>query len=254
MEKYLKFDGHVHSKGISLCSLVDYKQLVDDKKKQGYDGIILTNHCKSEYYPPQKQNEYIKKLVDEFNKCYEYAKGKGLKVIFGIEITTQKPFFDWLLYGITEEILLKMPCLYELNQEELFNLCNEYGVVLVRAHPLRKQTSYVATQGFGDTSLMHGIEINCSPSDVSGDEVLNVDTILAEVNKKGLVVSCGTDYHADNNKFLGGMLLPDYVETSQDFGEYLRKTDQIILFFKDSVLEIPILSNKKIKEKIDETY
>ena len=253
LEKYLKFDGHVHSKGISRCSWVDYKQLVDQKKIQGYDGIILTNHCKSEYYPPEMQKDYIKALVYEFDKCYEYAREKGLKVLFGIENTIHKPFSDWLLYGVTEEILLKMPCLYNLDQTQLYDLCNEHGLVLVQAHPLRMQTPYVEAQKLGDTNLMHGLEINCSPYDIDGEKVLNVDRIIFEAKEKGLVVTCGTDYHADNNRFLGGMLLPDYINTSEEFGEYLKSTNQIKLLFKDNTLEIPVSLNKKLKEKMYES-
>ena len=41
-DKVLKIDAHVHSKGISMCSHVSYQEIVEEKKKLGYDGIILT--------------------------------------------------------------------------------------------------------------------------------------------------------------------------------------------------------------------
>ena len=36
----MKVDAHIHSKGISKCSGVEYRDVIDEKKKLGYNAII----------------------------------------------------------------------------------------------------------------------------------------------------------------------------------------------------------------------
>lgn len=234
MDKELKIDMHVHSSGISFCSHATCEEIITYKKSLGYDGAVLTNHCQAWYYAAEKQQDFMRSVVEEFKRGKAYADERNFRFYLGIEVTITDPAYsDWLLYGVTEEALLRAPCLYRLNQRQLFSFCQENGIVLIQAHPYRK-ASYCDDQHPGEVKYLHGVEINCSPGDIErrGD-------ILEFAEKNNVTVTCGTDYHGDRRIF-GGTLLPATVQTGEDIAEYLRTTDKTRIFFEKEILEIPV--------------
>ena len=224
----MKTDMHTHSKGVSLCSHVWAKELVDNKTEQGYDAVVLTNHCQSWYYKPEEHAEYIQKVIDEYNLAKSYGEMRGLKVLLGLEVTIVEPHYaDWLLYGVTESFLRQSPCLYLLKQKELFDLCEANGIVLVQAHPFRCEG------GPGYVQYMHGVEINCTAGDLAGK-----DKVIAFANEHNLLITCGTDYHG-LNAFRGGTLLPSTIENAQDLAKYLKETDKTHVFLEEERFQFP---------------
>jgi hypothetical protein len=223
----IKIDTHIHSNGVSFCSQVSSEQIIDEKLRLGIDGIILTNHCQSHYYPPEKHDEYIEKVIAEFNRAKEYGEKKNFLVMLGLEVSIFEPSYnDWLLYGVTEEFLRSSPCFYQLNQRSLFELCEKNGILLVQAHPFRNS-------GWGVNELMHGAEVNCSPGDLPlKDEVIEIACA------RNLTVTCGTDYHSSDRPNCG-MVVPDFIKTSVDFANYLKTTDYTELFFENETVLVP---------------
>ena len=200
-ENFIKIDPHVHSNEISRCSHVTCEQIIDQKIELGYKGAVLTNHCKA------------------------YADKKGFRFYLGLEVSLHEPHYaDWLLYGVTEEFLRKTPCLYKLSQKELFQLCEENGVLLVQAHPFRQSPC--------DPNFMHGVEINCSDGDL--DKIPLVEEFAS---RHDLFVTCGTDYHFIERTYHGGIYLPDTCQTAADIAAYIRKTGEVRAFYggKDKI-------------------
>lgn len=228
-EKILKIDMHLHSKPISICSRVTYKQLIDEKQAQGYDGGILTNHCDSGYYHPSKHAEFMERFVAEYENGKAYADDKGFLLMLGLEVTLDNPWYaHWLVYGITKEQLLSSPCYFTLTQKELFEYCEKNGLLLVQAHPYRYGGKPIAP------NLVHGLEINCSARDLGYAE-----KIVELVKERKQFIACGTDYHGSNS-FFGGVYLPESVQTGVDLVKYLRKTPKMTVFLEDKDIEIPL--------------
>ncbi len=218
----MKIDMHVHSNGISLCSKVSCQTIIDEKIRLGYDGAVLTNHCQPWYYPAEEHKSFVERVIEEFHRGKKYAEEKDFRFYLGLEITLSSPYADWLLYGVTEEFLRHSPCLYQLTQKELFELCKAWGVLLVQAHPFRQGCTLGASQ------YMHGVEINCTPIDL--DKVGLVES-FAEAH--GLLVLCGTDYHATDRTYFGGTYLPKDCQTAADVAEYLRNAKSVKIFQND---------------------
>lgn len=215
----MKIDPHVHSSGASYCSRVTCEQIVEIKKSLGYGGAVLTNHCQPHYFEPNNKDEWCEKLINEWKIGEKYARERGVKLLFGVEVTIAEPLpSDWLLYGATPEFLFKSPCLYKLNQKQLFDLCIENGIFLVQAHPLRSSPVPAAVEH------MHGIEINCTPRDYEQKQ-----KVIDFARKHKLLITCGTDYHSIENKALGGMVVPDDINNSCEFAEYLKTTKSTTL-------------------------
>lgn len=227
MQKMIKIDPHVHSNGISLCSHVDCRTIIEEKRKLGYDGVVLTNHCQSWYYPAEEHAQYIERVIEEFHRGKAYADERGFRFYLGLEVTVTEPHYsDWLLYGVTEEFLRATPCLYQLSQKQLFSLCEENGILLVQAHPFRPGIF------LGDPAYMHGVEINCTPGDLERAEL--VEGFAAE---HGLLVTCGTDYHSVDRTYFGGILIPACCQTAKEIAEYLFKEKRVTVFREGETTE-----------------
>ena len=223
MERFLKIDAHVHSKGISGCSRVSCQEIVDEKMALGYDGAILTNHCQKWYYPPEKHREFMQAVIDEFKEGKAYADSKGFRFYLGLEVTLDDPHYaDWLLYGVTEEFLRSCPCLYQLTQKELFALCETWGILLVQAHPYRQTPA--------DPNYMHGVEHNGGTKYGDAEKFPLVET-FAKTHK--LLLTCGTDYHSIENKYVGGILVPESCYTAAEIAAYIRKVKNVKIFIFD---------------------
>ncbi len=221
MEKFLKIDPHVHSNGISLCSRVTCEEIIDNKIALGYDGVVLTNHCQTWYYPAAEHSHYVERVIEEYRRGKRYADEKGFAFFLGLEVTLTKPYYgDWLLYGVTEECLRASPCLYQLTQEELFAFCERWGIVLIEAHPFREGCTV------GDPAYMHGVEINCTNCDL--DKISLVEEFA---EKHNLLVTCGTDYHTVERKYFGGIYLPEGCQTAVDMAKHIRSTGEIKTFY-----------------------
>ena len=226
-EELIKIDPHVHSSGISLCSQVTIEQIIDEKRKLGYDGMIVANHCQAHYCRPEEHREFMERVIKEYQRGKAYGDELGFKVWLGLEVSVQHPgYSDWLLYGVTEEFLLAAPCLYNLTQKELFELCEEGNVLLVQAHPFR--------QAPRDVRYMHGVEINCT-----GGDLEKWEEVIAFAKQNALAVTCGTDYHNVARTFRGGMFVPKVLNSAVEFANYLRTVKKTSLFLEEKTLEIP---------------
>ena len=243
-KKYLKIDAHVHSAGVSRCAQKTVEELIDQKIDEGYDGAVLVNHCQPWYYVPHKagNEQYVRSVLDEYARGQAYAKERGFRLYLGLEVTILNPFYsDWLLYGVTEAFLLEAPALYILSQSELFERCERHGVVLVQAHPFRGYLD-LPTRGVGEFAFLHGLEINCSLKDLP-----HVQKVLEIAQKQHKLVVCGTDFHgkATRGHVLGGIFVPEWVETGVDFARYLKETDEMKLFLNDERINFPVFPRKK---------
>ena len=232
---YLMVDMHTHSSGVSRCSRVTPEELVLQKKQQGYDGMVLTNHCQQWYYLPEEHEKYVENCIAEYHKAKAYGEKIGFRVFLGIEVTVLIPqYYDMLIYGATEEMLRNSPCLYQMSHQELFEYCKRYGALLIHAHPFRLTYDgrYI---GPADQQYLHGVEINCTPKDLVLKEQL-----LQFAKESEMLVTCGTDYHAPDRTFRGGAYIPDTVYTATDLAAYLKTAKSTKLFLEDEVLEVAV--------------
>lgn len=233
-KRFLKIDTHVHSRGVSLCSEVSCKEIIDQKKARGYDGVILMNHCQSWYYPVGQHTEYIERLLAEYKDGAAYAAERDFRFWLGIEVSLNEPHYaDYLLFGVTEAFLRNTPCLYALTQRELFALCEKNGVLMVQAHPFREGHSPCAPK------YMHGVEINCNFRDIG-----NVEKVESFAAENGLMITCGVDYHHVAQDYFGGMLASEACNSSADFVREMREEGKTRVFLQEKTKEYVFLSKK----------
>ncbi len=236
MKNFLNIDSHTHTSAISVCSRVTHEELIDDKIGLGFDGLILTNHCQPWYYPEEEHKNYVERVIEEFERARAYGEKKNFRVFLGLEVTIRNPHYsDWLLFGVSQRFLRETPCLYKRTQKELFELCDEWGVLLIQAHPFREGHTIC------DPRYMHGVEINAAPCDLPNKE------LVEEFAKRhDLLVSCGTDYHGKGRTYFGGIRIPASCLTAEDIAAHIRKEKAIETFQEG---EYKRYKSSKIAEK-----
>lgn len=210
-------DLHAHTSGISRCCKKDYKGIIEDNLSHGFDGMVLCNHFETHYIDGFDYDEFVDKYNNEFIQAKNYGKEKNFKVIYGIEITME---FDrrvhMLLYGADFSFLHKHKNIFDYSAEALYNACKEDNVCLVQGHPYRAGILPLPIE------YVDGYEVNChahhGPSHLADIEELN--------RKTGVLVTCGCDYHADDYRPKGGMILPDSIEDTFDLRDYLLTTNK----------------------------
>ena len=221
----MKIDTHVHSMGISKCSRVTYKEIIDRKIAGGYGGVVLMNHCQPWYYDPEELSKWKEDFILEYENANEYAKQKNFKLMLGIEVSVSEPkWSDFLIFGITEEFIRLAPDLCRISQKELFEYCNKHGALMVQAHPFRMRHEPM------DCNYMHGMEINTQPTDLH-----NRNMVIKHAKENGLFITVGTDYHDNTADNRSGIIVPDNIENSVQLAQYLKSTTHTEVFIHDMV-------------------
>jgi len=213
-------DPHAHSSGISTCCLVPYSEVIDTAKKNGIDGIVLTNHYSKKFMSDGDPVAFSKRYVEEYRKAKEYASAVGVRIFFGIEVTMKlHQNAHLLVYGVDEDFVLSHPTMNMYTQEELYGLVREAGGALIQAHPYRKKDKLL------DVSLLDGVELSCHPK----YEGTYRDELVKVAEEAGIILTCGGDYHADTYRPLCGIYLDESIDSGSAFARYLRTAGEVTL-------------------------
>ena len=185
-------DFHIHESTYSSDSEMTLKQIVDEAKQIGLDGICITDH----------DSMGLREFANQ------YSKEVSFPIFVGVEYLTLQG--DIVAFGIDE---LPEP---NLSAQEFIDYVNSYGGICISAHPFRNNN--------------RGLEENLlTVKGLTGIEVLNGST-SKEANAKaleyctrlGLQPIGASDAH--NVMQLGryATYLPKYVDNLKDFIEVLK--------------------------------
>jgi len=226
------YETHLHTKGVSKCSISGGADYIAAYKDLGYTGIIVTDH----FYNGNSglpKNIPWEEWVNEFCRGYEEAKeegGKrGLDVFFGWEEA-----FDggdeYLVYGLDKAWLLEHPQMRHWSRGEQYAAVKQGGGCVVQAHPFRER-SYISRVVLS-TGCVDGIEVANSGNEINADAL--AFRYAAKLNK---TMTAGTDIHdAKSAKY-------EYV-----LGVYLEKKMNSIADYVRAVCD-----NKIAGLKVDES-
>ncbi|MBQ8426315.1 MAG: PHP domain-containing protein [Clostridia bacterium] len=211
----IKFEMHAHTKGGSYCAYSDAKTLIDDYKKGGYGGIVITNHFSASNYVVDLIGETHKEKIDYFFSLYHNVKDEGkkhgIKVFYGVEV--RDCFGDeYMLLGFKPEFLYDNKPLFTYSQKELFYMAEKNNIFMYQTHPFRDGVRC------GNPNYLHGAEA------FNGHfhHFNNNEKAKAFVEKNNLISLAGTDYHTPNQPLTAYMLIPENINDEFALVEYLR--------------------------------
>ena len=196
----MKIELHAHTKEVSPCAHVGAADVVRAYKQAGYDAIVITDHFNWYVLDAANTNDAVKR-VDHYLTGYRLAQQEGerceLKVILGVEVALRNHGpEDYLIYGVTPEMLYDNPYLYDMSLKELRAFCDKYDLLLFQAHPFREYLKPA------DPALLDGAEVN------NGNPRHNSHNDLAAewANKHDLLTSSGSDFHQSQDIARGGII------------------------------------------------
>jgi hypothetical protein len=137
----------------------------------------------------------------------------GVKVLFGLEARIPGSENDYLILGAEPEFVLENPELHKLDLMDLYDLCHEYGALLIQAHPNRPMC-------FPASHLcLDGVEVsNGNPRQKNN----NWKTLRQAEDDPQMIRISGSDFHQIPDIDRGGILTDCEIENNRDLVACLK--------------------------------
>ncbi len=209
-----KYEIHCHTKEVSRCGQLPVEELIKKYKEAGYSGIVLTDH-----YSPMTFDlpDFFskKKAIDHYLRAWRIAKqynDENFKVLLGMELRFYATVNDYLVYGITEEMLFDLPFLLPLYIKKASKLLRARGCLFLQAHPFRKLITRA------DPKYLDGVEVFNGKADKEANQ--NSEKWAEEINAP--VRTSGSDCHRESGVGLGGIITTEPIKTNDDLIRILK--------------------------------
>ncbi len=209
-----KYEIHAHTKETSRCGAISGKEIVEEYKKAGYSGIVITNHYSPMTFNP---SEFFskKKAIDHYLAGYREAKKyetEDFSVLLGVELRFYATVNDYLIYGVTEEMLYRLPFLLPLYIRRASKLFRNEGCVFIQAHPFRKMITRA------NPKYLDGVEVfNGKASKEANDSSLKWAN---DINTQ--IKTSGSDCHRESGVALGGIITKEPIKNNEDLLRILK--------------------------------
>ena len=212
-----KYETHLHTSPASRCAKVDIIHCIDFYASLGYDGIFLTNHFLDGNIGCDRSLSYEEQISfyeSDYLAGLEYAKERGIKLFFGVEMSYHGT--DFLVYGLDADWYRAHPEIMDMKKrDELAFLASE-GALVIHAHPFREAAyiDYIRLL----PRCVHGVEvINGCRTDFENAMAKNY------AENYSLLHFAGTDNHIGAAKArLCGMEFDAPITDEADFVEKVK--------------------------------
>lgn len=226
MKKY-RYDTHVHTDEVSVCGKIAAEKLVEMYHGAGYDGVVITDHFYSGFFNGLgdiSRAGKIESFLSGYKKAKEAAEKYDMDVLLGAEMRFDELPNDYLVFGITEEMLFNEDFLTP-TLKEFQAIKEKYGLLIYQAHPFRRDMTP------RKKGLIDGIEVyNGNPRHNSQNK-----TAVFYAKEHGLKALSGSDFHQTEDLARGGILAPKRFKTSCELRDYLKENEPELIFDKNSI-------------------
>ncbi len=223
-----RIETHAHTNVVSPCGRLSPRQLVDAYLAAGYSGLIITDHLVWSlpiFFLVRSWPKRVRKYFAGFRAVREAARGTGLQVYPGMELSFRDaPGHDFLVYGIHEAMLSRMPDICRMDPATFKPLAESAGAIVFQAHPFRGDGPY-------DTSIIDGLEVyNGNPRHNSKNE-----RAACFARDHGLLSISGSDAHQAEDVARGGITVPEVPATITELVSWYHTAPDTIGLLGDSM-------------------
>lgn len=216
-----KIETHCHTIEVSCCSHIGGRELARLYKQSGYGAINITDHFRPDRIRPDKGS--LEKQIDWFLSGYRAAKAEGdkigLKVYFSIELGFEENWNDYLVFGVTRDMLMRAYEIFEMGPERFYGFCRQNGLLFYQAHPFRDGMTRV------DPRFLDGIETaNMHPRHDSRNDLAAAYASLA-----GLPGISGSDCHDASHVGRGGILAKYLPKDEFELRDLIKSGDFLLI-------------------------
>ena len=139
MNGYL-YDPHTHTAETSKCGHLFAADVVDRYVRNGFSGLVVTDHLHPEYLSRIDTQHNWDMVMDHYLSGYHASKKRGdevgLDVMLGAEFRFPENDNDYLVYGIDEQWLRSNPYACCMSAQEFYDKFHN-EVLIIHAHPFR---------------------------------------------------------------------------------------------------------------------
>ena len=211
-----KFEIHAHTLEGSPCAEVCAKDLIQNYHKNGYSGIIITDHISrwSAGLPDGSWEERIKQIESGWSLAHKEGLKYGINVLLGFEITLDSTGRDFLVYSDDYNFLYENENIFSLDLKSLYALSEIHNFIIISAHPFRNHSNPP------DERYIHGAEI------YNGNRRHENDNHLAQewISKTNLIALSGSDFH-ESGDISSGITLDCVPQTITEFINIIKKNE-----------------------------
>ena len=207
------YEMHFHTAETSPCAALPAEEGVRALMDSGYSGVCVTDHFHAEWLMEFEGISYEEK-IGIWLEGYESAKrceDGWFHVLLGMELCLPGSYNEFLLYGLTPELLCKTPRLAFFSVEECKTFADRNGIFMAQAHPFRPFMIPCAPR------LLHGMEV------YNGNMRHQSRNRKAQTyaDKRGLTGISGSDFHEFEDVGRGGMWFDAEITSSRDLAKAL---------------------------------
>ncbi|MBQ7827362.1 MAG: hypothetical protein IJ386_03770 [Clostridia bacterium] len=214
-----KTELHCHTSEFSRCSGQSGVDKAEMYIENGYSTVVVTNHFCA-YYPEHKEYEtFTRRFFEAADVMREAAKGR-LNVLTGMELTFKESGNDYLVYGMTEDMLLEIPEIFDMGLQGFFHWTRERGVLVIQAHPLRFR---IATR---EPWYLDGIEVYNASHDNFCNKAADLWADLCDREfydgEPKFIRTSGSDHHSAGQWANAGIVTESPIKTMDELVNVLR--------------------------------
>lgn len=209
-----KYEIHCHTKEVSRCAQIPVEKLIEKYKEAGYSGIVLTDH-----YSPMTFDipDFFskKKAIDHYLRAWRIAEkynDENFTVLLGMELRFYATVNDYIIYGVTEDMLYELPFLLSVYIKKASKMLRERGCLFLQAHPFRKLISRA------NPKYLDGVEVFNGKA--SEEENTNAEKWAEEINAP--VKTSGSDCHRESGVGFGGIITTEKIKSNDDLIRILK--------------------------------
>lgn len=218
-----QFEIHAHTSEVSRCGRVAGAEMVRLYREAGYSGMVITDHVNPWTFQDLGLTGWEAK-AQHFLKGYRAAKeagGADFTVLLGAEFHFYENSNDYLVYGLTEELLCGEldDTILEWGIVRFSEFCRERGLLLIQAHPFRNNMV------INPPNLVDGVEV------MNGHPRHDSRNFLARAwaERYGLLMTSGSDAHQPEDAARGGILTESPILTMEALTAELRRGARLIV-------------------------
>jgi hypothetical protein len=209
------YETHLHTAGVSKCSVSKGAEYIAGYIDLGYSGIIVTDHFfhgNSGISRRLPWNEWVNEFCRGYEEAKEEGGKRGLDVFFGWEEAFDT-CDEYLIYGLDKAWLLEHPEMRNWSRKEQYDAVKKDGGCVVQAHPFRER-DYISHVVLS-TGCVDGIEVANRGNNESADAL--AFRYAAKLKK---TMTAGTDIHdakLATNENVFGVYLDKKLTCIQDY-------------------------------------
>lgn len=241
MKQYL-YDPHTHTAETSKCGYLNAADVVDRYVKNGFSGLVVTDHLHPEYLSRIDTEHDWQKVMDHFLSGYRASKKRGdelgFDVILGAELRFPENDNDYLVYGIDEQWLRANPYICCMSAQEFYDKFHDQ-VLIIHAHPYRSGSAPVQETAVDGAEIINGNPRHDNHNDMAWD--------LCCRNPRYLRLA-GSDTHRSGDEARAGVALPERVHDSYAY-KHMIETKQFRLWSPDFQQFVDMDEKKRAETK-----